>query len=243
MLNTILVIFEGEKRENQYFKSLESHFFDEKTVLKCAYGNDIYELYDILKDDQDLDLVELIRESKAVPSNRQVLKDLSRDQIAQIFLMFDLEYQDEKFSFSKLISMLELFNQETDLGKLLISYPMVEALRDVTSFDEFVNQKVTIDQCSGKHYKKLSTQRGLRYLQDPRKITLTLWIDLIISHKHKAEFILNDDIFINNQSLNQIDFLIKQKNLIINEYQIWVFSAFPVFLIDYFGIKKFTKIF
>lgn len=131
MASTILCIFEGAKREPNYFSSLQNHFFAEEAVIQCCYGNDIYHLLSELEQDDDLDIAELIRESTTQPLNRVQLEGIERDSIAQVFLFFDMEYHDNDFSIENLESMLLKFNEETEHGKLYISYPMVEALRDV----------------------------------------------------------------------------------------------------------------
>jgi hypothetical protein len=176
--SAILCIFEGEAREPKYFKTIENHYFDDNSVLCCCYGNDIYELFKELDNDSDLDIVELLRESKIVPKNQDILKKYSRDDFNQVFLFFDFEYQDEQFGVEKLDKMISTFNEETENGKLFVSYPMIEAIRDVPSIEGYINHQVSLTNCSGKKYKKISTN-GLKDFQDPRKITKEQWDKLI----------------------------------------------------------------
>jgi len=62
--STILCIFEGEVREPKYFKTIQNHYFDEQSILLCSYGNDIYELFKDLENDPELDIVEILKDSK-----------------------------------------------------------------------------------------------------------------------------------------------------------------------------------
>ena len=75
MSRHVLLIFEGEKTELNYYQSLKKAFFDqdETAVCVCVFGNDVYELSEELLEDPDLDVVELLRESKTQPKNQEAL--------------------------------------------------------------------------------------------------------------------------------------------------------------------------
>jgi hypothetical protein len=181
MASTILCVFEGVKSEPNYFASLEKHFFDTKALVKCSYGNNIYHLLQELSEDDDLDVVELIRESKVVPKNSVLLAGLDRDDIAQVFLFFDMEPQDTQFSQDRLSHMLQKFDEETAHGKLYVSYPMVEALRDVPSFESFNQHTIQIEDIPS--YKGISSARGNKIPQDFKRITKAHWLDLTKSSR------------------------------------------------------------
>ena len=82
-----LFVFEGEKAEPNYFKSLIKAFFsgEESYILVC-FQNDIYELYKTLEKDEDLDPFEVIRELNPAAKTQESLAGLRRDQISQIYL-------------------------------------------------------------------------------------------------------------------------------------------------------------
>lgn len=62
---------------------------------------------------------------------------LSREDFSEVYLFFD--YDAHQTNLGKAVNedvirqMLESFDNETENGKLYISYPMVEALRDYQS--------------------------------------------------------------------------------------------------------------
>lgn len=225
MASTILCVFEGAKREPNYFTSLEKHFFESKEILKCSYGNNLYHLFKELSEDDDLDVVELIRESEVVPKNRELLEGFDRDDIAQVFLFFDMEPHDTQFSLARLTAMLQKFNEETNHGKLYVSYPMVEALRDVPSFDTFNEHKIELEKIS--NYKRLSAERGQVISKDHRKITKTCWLELTQSSISKANYIC--------QSTEQYDIFSKQSEVLQHNQYLYVLSAFPFYIYEYFG--------
>ncbi|QEY10850.1 hypothetical protein [Cellvibrio sp. KY-YJ-3] len=232
MANTILCVFEGEKREPHYFSSVEEHFFKQEAIIKCSYGNDLYHLLHELQQDDDLDVVELVRESATVPANKDVLAGIERDEIAQVFLFFDMEPQDNHFSLPNLAQMLVKFTEETEHGKLYISYPMVEALRDVATFADFVDLKIAINKCDGATYKQLSESRRQAIPQDYRKISHQNWMDLIRYSLIKSQKItcLEDP-----DCPSQLQIFVAQSELMERAAEIYVLSAFPLFIREYFG--------
>ena len=62
------------------------------------------------------------------------MEGLSRDDFSEVFLFFDYDAHQTNLGKSDDVDvinqMLESFDNETENGKLYISYPMVEALRD-----------------------------------------------------------------------------------------------------------------
>lgn len=232
-----LFVFEGEVREKHYFQSLKAAFFSAAgNHILVSFQNDIYELYQKLSADEDLDPFELIRELNSVARNQEDLASLRRDQIGQIYLFFDMEPCDNHYSDEKLLNMLELFNNETEHGKLFISYPMVEALRDIDDHTEYLSRTVNLADCTGKKYKGLTAQRGSATYQDARKIDKQLWQGLVAVNVKKANGMISGD-YSATPVLDQS--LIAQAQLtdFLPNEQVSVLSAFPIFLADYFGEK------
>src|SRR5690606_18858253 len=104
--------------------SFTKHIFNDKTVITCAFCAEIYQLHRALVDDEDLDTFSLLKD---IPNNKEILKDFTRDDFAEIYLFFDYDGHSTLASDNALFEMLDIFDEETDLGKLYISYPMVES--------------------------------------------------------------------------------------------------------------------
>lgn len=231
-----LFVFEGEKAEKNYFKSLERAFFsDEGDRLLLTFQNDLYELYAQISADEDLDVFELIKELNPIANKDEFIKNLRRDQVGQIYLFFDLEPNDQKFSGRDLLDMLRRFNNETEHGKLFISYPMIEAIRDINDLDEYLERVVDLSDCRGAIYKNLSVQRGSRAYQDARKIDKKGWQYLIEANLRKANLLICGDDRLDLVS-DQSSIASAQLNKGSLHDPLPVLSAFPIFLADYFGL-------
>lgn len=235
-MERILCVFEGERAEKFYFNSLKKAFFPENTVFILAtYQNDIYELYQELENDEDLDIIELIKEIK-VSKNEVGLSDITREQIGQVYLFFDYECHDDKFEPSKLVQMLELFSDETDKGKLFVSYPMVEAIRDIDDDQEFIRRTVTIEEC--RNYKQISASRGANIYAQARKLQREHWNFLVYANIKKANYLLSGQAIV--QPIEKQSHIAScQIEKYLPDLKVSVLSAFPIFVVDYYGSSQF----
>jgi hypothetical protein len=132
MNNTILLVFEGEIIEKQIFRSIKNYFFplsDGRTIIRASFCGEIFQLWNIVKDDADLDIVEILKERP----NSDIL-DLSRNNVSEVHLFFDHDAHfrsdvSQREYYEKINSLIDTFSNEFERGKLWISYPMVEAIK------------------------------------------------------------------------------------------------------------------
>lgn len=134
-MTTILLIVEGEKTEPSILEKLKSCFFSNENAVQrisICFKTDIFEFYDALKEgDGFLDPFRVLQER-----NSEACKEIiSSEEIAAIYLFFDHDIHadrgltyDEKSE--KIKELLVFFDNETENGLLLISYPMIEAYKD-----------------------------------------------------------------------------------------------------------------
>ncbi|MDE6770727.1 MAG: hypothetical protein K2J78_13470 [Muribaculaceae bacterium] len=124
-----LFIFEGARSEDKYVEKLERNFLGERHAIKCVFDAEIYQLYRAIKNEDGfpIDIVSLLKDRTA--ENAEILKDYSRDSFAYIYLFFDYDGHSTLADDDKIREMLSFFSDETEEGKLYISYPMVEAIR------------------------------------------------------------------------------------------------------------------
>lgn len=269
MPTNILFVFEGNSTEDKIVKSLENQFLKENmignTILKCAFEAELYQLYRIIKENPDFDILNLLKERNS--TNRQLLKEYIRKDFAEIYLFFDYDghsslasnqdrYGNKAVSGDeKLEQMLALFDNETDNGKLYISYPMVEALRHICDYDTFheLTAKgkgrncVNIDSCIQKeecklepHYKERISKESIPQLCNINKYTYEIWKQLIKVHIFKMNYIVNDIYDYPCKLETQNTIFSKQLEKYICEpcQYVSVLSAFPIFVHDYFGNIK-----
>lgn len=130
----ILFIFEGAKYEPPLYKGIKALFFprSDDQVL-CSFCSSIYTFYKRLKDDFDGfgDVVDILKEEKEkTDPNNEIFKYKSSD-FESIYLFFDYDFYwgDIATKNAQVLELLKYFNEETENGKLFISYPMIESIQ------------------------------------------------------------------------------------------------------------------
>ncbi len=237
-MSNILFIFEGEKTEDQIVTSFKKHLFNDKTVITCAFCAEIYQLHRALVIDNDLDTFALLNE---LPSNQEILKDFNRSDFAEIYLFFDYDGHSTLASDNSLFEMLGIFNEETDLGKLYVSYPMVESIKHYSEELDF--KSIKVEAKKNIKYKNLVSKEADKIYLQFSKYTLAIWKILIVTHLSKMNYIVTDNFCLPIESFEQVVIFQKQKvKYIEKDSTISVLSGFPVFIFDYFGYSKLVEI-
>ncbi|MCZ4294509.1 hypothetical protein [Vibrio sinaloensis] len=245
--SNILCIFEGEKREVGYFESMKQHFFGGQSIVHCCYGNDLYELEKILSDDEDpesLDIFEVLKEhnqvtsNNAVNNNNDIFNNFSRDSFNQVYLFFDFEYHDNNYSPEKIKSLVSLFNEETELGKLFISYPMVEAVRDIPCYQTYHTYTVTLQDAKSSSYKASSATKSKDFV-NPKAITEQNWIKLVNATAAKMNYVVHKNVN-KGQFVDQDEILGVQLSAIDLNANMYVLSSYPMFLYNQFPASRFV---
>lgn len=170
----ILVIVEGAKTDVNLMKRLLNIYGISETHKIISYNTNIYTLYNQLPDDydeyEDFDLLQLLKERESDQSKL----DLLNERYSDILLIFDLDPQDPQFKPEKIIKMANYFTESTNMGKLYLNYPMVEAFYHMESIlDENFNKYiVTLDDLKDKKYKQwyiiyaeMAIMRNLRQIK------------------------------------------------------------------------------
>ena len=132
--------------------------------------------------------------------------------------------------------MLGTFNNETELGKLYISYPMVESIKEIDvltrdykklylSLDEISNYKHSFfSRTDFNKYEHIDEEHWLAACDASRKRA-----SLLVQYNSVCTY----DYFIHN--LNQEELYIYQKNnYICNGNLLCILNSVPLFLLEYF---------
>ncbi|MCD8083509.1 MAG: hypothetical protein LUE86_08425 [Clostridiales bacterium] len=239
-------IVEGEAREPVIISNIIRVFFSHNNVkiITLPAGENIYMLWKRLKaDDFDTDIIEVIREN-----NREMegqLAGLERDDFSEIYLFFDYDVHqnnlggaDDSRAEDVLLQMLQSFDNETENGKLYISYPMVEALRD---FEEGrcgrkLNCYVLLNELT--NYKNITARRAV--YPHFRDYDFLIWRSAMEVFALRLSCLLKQSNTITYEKYTDIItpltiFQLENKEIRLN--RVFVLSAFPEFLLDYFGKK------
>lgn len=237
-MSNILFVFEGEKTEDQLVNSLTKFFFNENTLVKCAFCAEIYQLHKAIAKDSDLDTFTLLKE---IPQNKEVLRDFNRNDFAEIYLFFDYDGHSTLADDNSMEEMLELFNEETESGKLLISYPMVESLKHLSDKIDFKSLKVNAKK-NIKYKQIVGAECDNQYLQFS-KYSKEIWKKILENHLKKMNYIVNDEFQFPDINYTQYIIFKNQKEKYIDvDSTVAVLSGFPVFIFDYYGSKNTFKI-
>ncbi|MGL4364129.1 MAG: hypothetical protein ACRCSB_02870 [Bacteroidales bacterium] len=233
MSNNILFILEGAKTENQIITSLQNHVFaSDNLIITCVYGGEIYQIYKEILDDNYLDTFNLVKDRQ---QNKELLKKYNRNDFAEIYLFFDYEGQSPIADDKKLKLLLDFFNEETDKGKLYISYPMVEAIKHILNAESFQTLKV---KCKEKiNYKELVCTTSMSKYSNLTKYNKEIWLQIIDLHLKKMNDIVNNKFEFPNKQISQQKIYEKQFERYIRSDSpcVSVLSGIPVFIHDYYG--------
>lgn len=262
----ILFVFEGSKDEPKVYDTIKSLYLKTSEDVIYVFNSNIYGLYNKIKseysDFKDIadsaDVVALLR--KMHPESD--LKNVSESsQIDQIFLFFDYDFQhafhvrkqhpeleiDEIINDdnNRLEELLDFFCEETEMGKLYINYPMIEALKYTKTLPDkqFFSYTVTLDDCHGKFkgmaeaFTDYHGYYGL--LQTPKIAEDTLmsnWEMLKEQNVIKANYICAGEKSMpkSKSDIAQSRIFGKQRTQYVDSANIYVLSAFPIFLYEYF---------
>ncbi len=182
----VLFIVEGERTEVSVLKRINS-------VLECfgdyhiySYKTAIYELYEELSMDDNLDL-QLTLKSKT--SNKDERRILEMRYVA-VFLIFDFDPQHHKFSCQILEEMLSYFSDPIDNGKLYINYPMFESHRHLNKMPDIDFFQLRIKSEDIKNYKRIVG--SVSAYAEINHYTIPIIINMISHHLCKYRFIIED---------------------------------------------------
>ena len=249
-----LFVFEGVT-EDSIVSSLERHFMGGAVAIKCAFCGDIYQFYRKLKeDDFSVDVLTLLKHRNK--KNRSNLEGYSPDSFAYIYFFFDYDGHATKADDGKVAEMLEFFNNETENGKLFISYPMVESVRHYKDRKSF---KDLVVKCKGQNCPNtLDCERSEECMSAPRYKTFVptdsdlnavklnspeRWKELIDAHLCKGHFVVDGGYSRPTELLVQSEVFRCQLEKYISQPcpVVAVLSAFPLFVQDYYGVSKLNE--
>ena len=136
----ILFVFEGDEREPRLYRTLERLYFPKvNDNIICSFGNNIYDLYNELKEYEDGgDIVSVMRERLAARGD-SILNGIRSSDISEIFLFFDYDFQHSHLS-------LEEINQRVEeMLALFAGGGNLENMPTATLTDEqFMEDKIDI---------------------------------------------------------------------------------------------------
>lgn len=242
-----LIILEGKVREVDIFEHMEKFFFRKEKIkyINLPAEQNIYMLWQKLKADEfQTDLVEILRES--LPSAKKLLEGITRENIDEIYLFFDFDAQQNNLPQSKGVNikdvvaeMLDTFNNETEAGKLYISYPMIESLRDFSGKGCSTHSgNCYIETANLSKYKHLSGANNP--IADIKKYKIDDWQKILKIFAMRLSCLFTFPEIISYEKYRQTasPITIFEKELEwFKQGKTFILSAVPEFLLDYFKLS------
>lgn len=264
MSEKVLFVLEGKAKEpallDAVWEFVFSRYPDHKPPkVVYTYCTHIYKLFKELSDDLDLDLLGLLKEDD--PDG--ILVDTDGDTFSSVYLFFDYDghvNMPQKGDGGHwdgddiLTEMLDLFDQETERGKLFVSYPMVEAIQHLDNMPTDVSTLVTA-KCKGPHCPmrdtcperpscppvkdyKTRVAGETPALANISRITHATWAEIIGYHLVTAA-LLHHGTSVIDSTISQKEIFERQKSYIAQPCpKVVVLSGFPLFILDYLGAEQ-----
>lgn len=259
-IEKIAFIIEGNKTEPQLIYNIKKYFFKNLDVIPIILPNEtnIYTLWEKIKaDDEETDIIEVVKEVASKSNQKKALKNIdkintedfrkmNRDEFSEVYLFFDYDGHNNNLPKNKdtnevLRSMLETFNNETENGKMYISYPMVEAIKDfsinhICHFSNRCFSKISL----GKDYKRNTANNAM--INDFKRLDIEGWKFILQKYINSCYCLLgiNNTLTKTNfvKEVTPLSIFNQQRHKYINRYgYVMVLSAFSEFIIDYFRIE------
>ena len=187
-------------------------------------------------------------------SNEKPISDeLSITDFSEVYLFFDYDFQNKNLELEELNSqlreMLEFFSDETDNGKLYVSYPMIESIRYTKELPDknYVNYVVSRTDCHD--FKRLAAEfsyyENFDYIlfkdnEVPTKERFLMiknhWEYLTRMNVCKANYIISgsNNIPKQKEDINQLRLFTSQKEKYVDILEsVAVLNSFPLFLYEY----------
>lgn len=238
------IIVEGEDREMGIIENMIQVYFRQKKyeIFYFPAGQNIYMLWKKLKtDDFETDIIEVLKEYLAQIKSDYLeqLEKYGRDDFAEIYLFFDYDGHQNNLNAEEkgedvLREMLETFDNETENGKLYISYPMAETIRDYIPGTCKAYIKCIWDEGELGEYKRRTGENAPR--SNVKKYDFADWMEIINIYVSKIHCLLERADGMNfadyRKEVNTLRIYQEQQKYIMH-HQVFVLSAFPEFLLEY----------
>lgn len=234
MSNNILFVFEGTRTEPKVFDRVKDLYFkdDNPVIFYSFFDAELFQLCQKIKEDEYIDLIELLKDRH---KDNHEIDDI---EFSEIYLFFDHDAHShpeltQKEYYDELKSLFDIFDNETEQGKIYISYPMIEAFKDCKTLEEDDLECSCFQSISDNvNYKELAAERSDFNIRDKDQ-----W-DKLIGISYLRALKLVDAVF-DSSEFN----LIPQGSIYEHQYvkhvsklnEIMILSAIPLFLLDYYG--------
>ena len=152
----ILILVEGARTDVAVMEKLLNTFGLDVRYDIVSYRTNIYVLYREMflgnaVSPEEMDLLQVLKAREKDLS----VKPLFDEKFTDILLIFDLDPQDPQFDPDHIRQMQAYFRESSDMGKLYLNYPMIEAFYHMRAIPDsgFNGLTVSLDELKAGSYK------------------------------------------------------------------------------------------
>lgn len=239
-MSKILLLAEGKDPDKKLIEHIIKEFQIKGEVIWTKIGT-IYAFYKDIKEkyDENMDVIRYIK----YKYSDKISKEIKASEISYVYLFFDYdlhsklneEYENFEKIYERINEISEInsfFENETENGKLYLSFPMIEAyhkpigcnyIYEKNNFEE----KLEDFKDFKKKIKNEIGNRGIESIKSQYKEIIKFYI-------YNSEKILGMKF----KEVEKNKVLKFQNELLKNKNKIKIYSSIPIFLNEYFEIKK-----
>ncbi|HEX9059725.1 MAG TPA: hypothetical protein VF941_06075 [Clostridia bacterium] len=230
----ILILVEGAKTDVRLMKHLMQLYNIDIKYEMVSYNTNIYTLYDAMfaeGDPDSMDILQILKERELDPQKKQIFNERYTD----ILLIFDFDPQDPLFSKEKITEMMEYFVESSDVGKLYLNYPMVEAFYHMKSIpDESYNSCcVSMSELKDHTYKQRVNRENRNHDYSKFANSRKECNIVILQNIEKAWHILGNYDYIDDILPDSIEILMSQLDKLHQEDTVFVLCTCVFFIPNY----------
>lgn len=247
--NKILFVLEGKVPDKRALGNFIDAFSAEMRIdgsqVVSVYGTNIYTLYKELKnlqaeENEFGDIVEVVREH-----NPKSLEGFTRSDFSDVYLFFDLDIHGRNIvqACAEINEMVSGFDNETENGKIYVSYPMIESVylcdREKKLFKED-RCFVALNDCMNDGFKKMSNRICHGNDSAIPVVGLANITKICAANFRKANWLLSDNVELPQDltPFSQEAIWNKQKFFALESNKVSTLSCLPFFVAEYIGSEK-----
>lgn len=156
-----LFIVEGEHEKDTLFSLILKCFpeIDVDIDRIIVYGTNIYNLYQAIVDEYDVDWIDKDVDLPYVVSIKKGISPVyNKRDFNNILLVFDYERHHPRFCEDQIIALQRYFNDMAGNGQLYLNYPMIESYRHFKSLPDpdYEHYSESSAMATGNAYKNLT---------------------------------------------------------------------------------------
>jgi len=176
-----------------------------------------------------MDILQVLKEREQDEDKKQLFEQ----EYTDILLVFDIEPQDGLFSAEKISAMMNYFVESTDMGKLYLNYPMIEAFYHMSSIPdpEYNDRVALLAELRGHTYKKRVNEENRNHDYSKFAVTREECSIVIRQNIEKGWHIINTDPIDILPDTGMI--LDKQLGMLNENEMIYVLCTCVFFIVEY----------